>query len=474
VINLRVFITKYRELIRPVFCCISLSLSLSVVSQHLGHNRPYHPTCRGFQSWLGLPYSGDMGCIDNTPQGCKPFYNRSQSQPACPALCPSDSSSDTSKTAVPLYDAPLPDCAMEAPAAAVRENNSARHSLPECDATIKVAPFDATALNARYVARARRLIESHAEAVQTGQTSKAMFLYVAFAHTHTPLGYDETKFGNASQRPGYKRVFGNTLAEVDSAIGDILEAIAASDAMSGNKTLVIVTSDNGPADLGSVDCDMIGSQGPYQGLWQKSKQGGGGGSTAKGTEWEGGHRVVGLASWPGVVSPGVSNALVGAIDVVPTFLALSGVALPTDRSYDGMDISPILLSTAENDTAHVTMFHPSSATEVPAMRLGKYKAYFRTFGASPCRIEGEAATHAHVGLGKSIVHDPPLVFDLEADAGESMPVDPGPDVMAKIKAAHDAFWADVNSTLRSKTKFDSSHDARPCGNKKSACCRKNE
>ena len=31
---------------------------------HLGHNAPYHPTYRGFQSWLGLPYSGDMGCLD--------------------------------------------------------------------------------------------------------------------------------------------------------------------------------------------------------------------------------------------------------------------------------------------------------------------------------------------------------------------------------------------------------------------------
>ena len=46
-----------------------------------------------------------------------------------------------------------------------------------------------------------------------------------------------------------------------------------------------VVSDNGPADLGSVDCDDIGSAGPFLGGWQKSPSGGGGGSTWKGTAW---------------------------------------------------------------------------------------------------------------------------------------------------------------------------------------------
>jgi hypothetical protein len=37
---------------------------------HLGHNKPYSPTYRGFDAYFGLPYSGDMGCIDSSPQGC--------------------------------------------------------------------------------------------------------------------------------------------------------------------------------------------------------------------------------------------------------------------------------------------------------------------------------------------------------------------------------------------------------------------
>lgn len=64
-----------------------MTLSRLWVFRHLGHNAPYSPTYRGFKSWLGLPYSGDMGCLDSAPQGCKASYSRTKGQPACPALC---------------------------------------------------------------------------------------------------------------------------------------------------------------------------------------------------------------------------------------------------------------------------------------------------------------------------------------------------------------------------------------------------
>lgn len=78
-------------------------------------------------------------------------------------------------------------------------------------------------------------------------------------------------------------MFGNTLAEVDSAIGDIVDSVDSHGL--AEDTLIILTADNGPADLGSVQCVDVGSQGPFIGAWQKSKSGGGGGGTAKGTVW---------------------------------------------------------------------------------------------------------------------------------------------------------------------------------------------
>lgn len=77
---------------------------------HLGHAYGYSPTFRGFDTWLGLPYSGDMGCLDSTPQGCKASYDRHVQQPACPALCPADNSTDRTQTAIPLYDSVSRNC----------------------------------------------------------------------------------------------------------------------------------------------------------------------------------------------------------------------------------------------------------------------------------------------------------------------------------------------------------------------------
>ena len=289
-----------------------------------------------------------MGCLDATPQGCEPSFNRSTGQPACPALCGPDDAplrTDLYGTAIPLYDSSARNCSGRA-----------------CNADIVEQPFDPLSLNGKYAARATQIVAAHCG------TCKAppFFLYMAFAHTHTPLGYD-AKFDNASART-FGQVFGNTLAEVDDAVGQVIGSL--DEYGVAESTLVFLTADNGPANLGVVPCEDIGSPGPYIGAWQKTH--GGGGGTSKGTTWEGGHRMVGIARWKNHISPGVSDALVSALDILPTIAALAGIALPTDRSFDGVDISDVLLH--GGTTAHRTLFHPTKYDEVPAMRLGKYKA----------------------------------------------------------------------------------------------------
>jgi len=118
------------------------------------------------------------------------------------------------------------------------------------------------------------------------------FLYVAFAHTHTPMGYTAAWAGTSARPKPPARsssVYGDTLAEVDGAIGAMLDSLDSHGL--GNDTLVVLSADNGPADLGSVNCWSIGSPGPYVGAWQKSATGGGGGATLKTTTWEGGESL---------------------------------------------------------------------------------------------------------------------------------------------------------------------------------------
>lgn len=141
---------------------------------------------------------------------------------------------------------------------------------------------------------------------------------------------------------------GDSLMEVDTAAGVVLESLTKEGVAAD--TLVFLTGDNGPPE---DQCDWGGSKGPFLGSAAKTEAGGGG-SAGKITSWEGGHREVGVAVWPGKIPAGaVSHVLSTTMDYLPTIASLAGVALPTDRTYDGMDLSPVLLRGATTHHPHL-------------------------------------------------------------------------------------------------------------------------
>ena len=76
----------------------------------------------------------------------------------------------------------------------------------------------------------------------------------------------------------------------------------------------------------------------------------------KSTTWEGGIREPGIIHWPGKIKPGISTAVAATYDIFSTSLALAGVAEPSDRFIDGVDLSPVLFEGAE-ESAHKCLFH---------------------------------------------------------------------------------------------------------------------
>eukprot|EP00301_Raphidiophrys_heterophryoidea_P023586 c7418_g1_i1.p1 GENE.c7418_g1_i1~~c7418_g1_i1.p1 ORF type:complete len:599 (-),score=125.07 c7418_g1_i1:165-1961(-) len=442
---------------------------------HLGHNAPFHPSFRGFDTWFGLPYSGDLGCLDTTPQSCKPQVDRSVGHPECPSLC--DKQNIT--VGIPLYNSTKPDCSGHA----------------SCNQDIIEQPVDETELNNRYATRAEQIIADAAG------SKTSILLYIGFAHTHTPLTYDP-RFANSSTRPGWKQIYGNTLAEVDDTVGRIHRALRDNNIL--NNTLLILAADNGPADLPTVDCDFIGSAEPFIGAWQAQAQGGGGGSTLKTTTWEGGHRVVSIWSWPGTITAGVTNALGSTLDILPTILSLLSTPLPSDRSFDGIDISSILLrKIAEEDMRNLlyapeksdetntsskfplsfptvsssssseananpykiegrVLFHPDANGQLTAVRIGSLKLYFQTTGAGKCN-GGKVPT--------PIAHSPPLAFDLSSDPSESHPVSVSDKIVAFVTAVLEEKMKDVNSTLKHVVDYSQDRTAAACCNQSSSVCR---
>jgi arylsulfatase A-like enzyme len=73
-------------------------------------------------------------------------------------------------------------------------------------------------------------------------------------------------------------------------------------------------------------------------------------NTGKGSTWEGGMHEAGFANWPGTI-PAYSRSaeVVSSMDLFPTASALAGVPLPTDRVYDGKDMSDVRTATHTRD-----------------------------------------------------------------------------------------------------------------------------
>ena len=66
----------------------------------------------------------------------------------------------------------------------------------------------------------------------------------------------------------------------------------------------------------------------------------------KGTTYEGGQRVPGIAHWPGHIKPGRTMELASIMDLFPTIANLVGATMPS-VAIDGIDMAPILFKNAK-------------------------------------------------------------------------------------------------------------------------------
>ncbi len=398
---------------------------------HLGHQPPFHPSYRGFDEYIGIPYSLDMGCTDNPGANHPPVK-----------VCPKDQPlyfeqkhehpDDIRKVieadltvGIPLYQCLTPRC-----------------SDDNCNKEIIEQPVNLSTLTQSYIDNDRRFIQSSVEA------KKPFFLYLPLSHMHVPHDYAQ-QFKNTS---AVRSVYGDTLRELDYHVNQTYELLRELGIL--NQTLLIFTSDNGPW---SSKCDLAGSEGPFTGVWQASPlpSGGGGGGTAKFTTWEAGHRVPFIAHWPGIIKPGiVSNAIGSNLDMMPTIANLAGFTLPSDRSFDGIDLSPVLFD--GSDQGHEYLFHPDFFGILSAVRYNQYKAYYITYPA----IDGACGGKE----GYVFPHEPPLIFDLSRDLAESTPIVVSQSVYDAIEQALKAKLGDINSTPRSIA------DYRIGGLDERACC----
>ena len=153
---------------------------------------------------------------------------------------------------------------------------------------------------------------------------KPFFLFACFHEPHEPIASaDKYQRLYPHQDPAYSAHHGN-ISQLDAGFGRLLDAVEQLGLL--NDTVVIFTSDNGPA---ITAMHPHGSAGKLR--------------DKKGTVYEGGIRVPGIVRWPGKVAAGVvSDVPVSALDIMPTLCQLGETSLPTDRVLDGASLVPLL------------------------------------------------------------------------------------------------------------------------------------
>ncbi|WP_430931222.1 sulfatase family protein [Saccharicrinis sp. 156] len=159
-------------------------------------------------------------------------------------------------------------------------------------------------------------------------------LWLHEAHTaHYPLEKFMDEFGNLDEQ---KQVYASIIAEGDEAVGRIITLLKQLDI--DKNTLVVFSTDNGPEWEGTV-ADKIHKEGPGLGKYYSVGETGG----LKGQKrslFAGGIRVPFVVRWPEMVPMGVEdkNAVITAVDLLPTFYEAAGIDIPKDWKLDGESV----------------------------------------------------------------------------------------------------------------------------------------
>lgn len=257
------------------------------------------------------------------------------------------------------------------------------------------------------------------------------FLYLATTNIHHP--FTPAKRFQGTSECG---LYGDFIHELDWIVGEVLSCLEVN-GLSDN-TLVILTSDNGGMfNLGGQAAFKAGHRqnGDLLGF--------------KFGVWEGGHRVPMIVRWPGKVLAGTaSNQLLGNVDLLATFAALTEKNLDDAQQSDSVNMLPAMLGEPKKSVRDHIVLTPNKGTHL-SIRKGKWMFIPRQgSGGFGGRKPGDhtfagPAAASFVGSVNSDIEDgqikddapPAQLYDLEADVHQTQNVfDAHPEVVKQLSA----------------------------------------
>lgn len=265
---------------------------------------------------------------------------------------------------------------------------------------------DQSQLTRRYTEEAIKFLRTKRE--------KPFFLYLPYTMIHDPVAASEGFKGKSAQG-----LLGDSVEEIDWSVGQIMSALR--EQHLDENTLVIFTSDNGPAGRAAP---------PFSGN--------------KTTNLEGGVREPCIMRWPGRIPAGTTcERIAGNIDVLPTLAKVFGAELPKDRILDGRDLGPLL---ADPNAAPVrdTHLYFTASQKLEAIRQGPWKLFL----LDPAKRKGEPVRTA------------PALYDVTKDLAELDNVAAQhPDIVARLKKEAAERLAEIEAHKRPIGKLADGQDA---------------
>ena len=165
---------------------------------------------------------------------------------------------------------------------------------------------------------------------------------------------------------------GDVIHQLDWSVGEVLGTL---DRLGlARHTLVIFTSDNGGAIKNTYD----DGTNPLHALQPPNGQLRG----SKGSLYEGGHRVPFLARWPARIPAGQkSAALLGHLDMIPTFAAIVGQTVPAGGAPDAVNVASALLGEKGAKGRDFLVLQNNNQAPL-ALRVGSWKVIQKPNGST--------------------------------------------------------------------------------------------
>ena len=263
--------------------------------------------------------------------------------------------------------------------------------------------------------------EAHRFIREEAGKKRPFFAYIATNAPHSPYHAPQKYLDLYEGRDPVIAAFYGMITNIDDNLGATRELLR--ELGIAENTLFIYTTDNGTSSGAKVfNAGMRG---------------------AKGSEYEGGHRVPFIAHWPaaGWKTRHVDDTLCHAIDIVPTLLEVTGADKPESVNLDGVSIRALLDPAAEESGVPEGRFIVTDSQRV----------------RDPIKWKQTA-----VMSGKWRLVNGKELYDIASDPGQERNLyAEQPDRVVAMTAFYEAWWSELEPTFSQTTEIYLGHSDHP-------------